>query len=299
LVAAGEAELVCLRYEDTDADGVPEWLALAHQPDAAPARLSAFVLEEELFYPLAPAPVEPGDPDYGLGQYAVCDLQVRDVNADGRSEIAIFGHAEENRTLLHLYVWEGEGYRLLGAFKGDAGIRFENADGDLADEIIEGHRDTAAPSLAWQVIFTWDGQTYGWTSDRWGWFYLDRPHAYPTHQPEYALVSFYLALDDRDLPGAYGLMTEAARATRPYEAWADGFATTLAVEAGNVSRLSGVGDENNARVSAIVTSWDNEGGRVVARLWEVEWSVVRTEGGWRLADGTTTLLDSWEAPYWE
>jgi hypothetical protein len=27
--------------------------------------------------------------------------------------------------------------------------------------------------------------------------------------------------------------------------------------------------------------------------------VVRTEGGWRLADGTTTLLDSWEAPYWE
>ncbi len=295
--AAEDADVVCLRYEDTDGDTEPEWLALTHQPEAGP-RLSAFVIDGETFYALPAAQPEPGDPDYGLGEYATCEVEVRDVNADGRPEIAVFGHAEQNETLLHLYVWEREQYRLLGAFQGNAEVAFEDADGDLAEEIIEGHHDTAAPALAWHVVFTWDGQTYGWTSDRWAWFYLDRPHTYPTHKPTYALISFYLALDDRDLPGAYALLTEGTRAARPYGDWADGFATTLRVDVGAVHQVPGVGDENNARVAAQVLSWDNEGGRVMVRTWEAEWATVRTADGWRLTDGTMTLLDEWEAEYW-
>ncbi len=296
--AAGDGDLLCLRYEDTTGDGRPEWVALVHQPQANPPRLSAFVLHEETFYPLTSALVEPGDPDYGLGQYATCRMEIRDVNADGRPEIAIFGNSEPNRSLLHLYVWEGGEYRLLGAFRGTAEIFFENVYGELADAVVEGYRDSAAPSLVWQAIFTWDGQTYGWTSDRWAWHSLQRPQSYPTHRPEYAVVSFYLALHDRDLPGAYGLMTGGAQAARPYGEWARGFDTMLRVEAGNVSRISGGGEANDARVSAILHSWDNEGGRVVARVWEVEWWLVRTEGGWRLSDGSQVLLDSWDVPYW-
>ncbi|HQH39343.1 MAG TPA: hypothetical protein PLH19_12525 [Anaerolineae bacterium] len=33
----GDAALLCLRYEDTDADGTPEWLAVFQQPTTPPA----------------------------------------------------------------------------------------------------------------------------------------------------------------------------------------------------------------------------------------------------------------------
>jgi hypothetical protein len=295
--AVAGTEPHCFRYQDADADGEPEWLALVHQP-GTPSRTSGFVLDGVDVHALYLPPPEPGDPDYGLGQYPTCEVEVRDVNADGRPEVAVFGHAEENETLLHLYVWEGGEYRLLGSFSGDGGVRFVDADGDLAEEVLEGYREDGAPNLTWYVVFTWDGQTYGWTSDRWGWFYLDRPHAYPTHTPEYAVVSFYLALDDRDLPGAYALMSPDAQASRPYEDWARGFATMVQVHVGSVHQIPGVGDANNARVAAMVISWDNVDGRVMAKVWDAEWSVVRAAGGWRLEAGSMDLLDTWEAEYW-
>ena len=292
---AGSASLICMRYEDTDGDGMPEWLAVVHQPEE---RLSAFVLDGDVTYPLTPMQPEPGKRDIGLGQYAACEVTVRDVNNDGRPEVAIFGHADANETLMHLYVWDEGSYRLMGAFRGTSGVFFEDADGDLAEEIIEGHRDQGASDLTWHVIFTWDGQTYGWTTDRWRWTTLRRPHAYPTYRPEYAVISFYLALNDRDLPGAYALLSPEAQAGSPYETWAAGFDRTLRVDAGSVRPLSGVGDETHRRVVAMVTAWDNEEGRVVGRTWDVEWETVLTPDGWRLGSGTTNLLTTWDAPYW-
>ena len=291
----GGATLVCLRYEDTDADGAPEWLALAHQ-ESDPPRLSAFILDGETVYPLEPAQPKPGIPDVGLGQYATCEVDVRDVNADGKPEVAIFGHARENETLLHLYVWDGSGYRRLGFFSGDAGVRFMDTDGDLAEEIWEGYREKGAPSLAWYAIHTWQDQTYGWTSERYSWYFLDRPHTYPTHKPEYAVIAFYLALNDRDLPGAYALLL--SQEGRTYATWALGYATTVEVGVGGVHAIPGTVDESSARVAAMVTSWDNEGGIIVGRLWNVEWSAVRTAEGWQLSSATAEKLDEWVAKYW-
>ena len=290
--------LVCLRYEDTDGDGVPEWLALAHQ-NAIPPRLSAFVLDGEARHLLEPASPEAGKPDVGLGQYPTCEIEVRDVNADGIPEIAIFGHADNNETLLHLYTWDDatpSGYRRLGYFSGNAGIRFMDRDGDLEEEIWEGHREREAPSLAWYVIFTWEEQTYGWTSDRFDWYALNRPQTYPTHKPEYAVIAFYLALEDRDLPGAYNLLFP--QEDRNYETWALGFATTARVSVGSVHTIPGTETENSARVAAMVRSWDNEGGMIIGRLWDTEWTTVRTGDGWRLTSATAELLEEWAATYW-
>ncbi len=291
----GDATLLCLRYEDATGDGAPEWLAVAHQT-TNPPRLSAFVLDGDAFYPLEPASPADGKPDVGLGQYPTCEVEVRDVNADGMPEIAIFGHADNNQTLLHLFVWNGAGYRRLGFFSGDAGVRFMNVDGDLEDEIWEGYRERSAPSLAWYVIFTWEEQTYGWTSDRYGWYALNRPQTYPTHKPEYAVIAFYLALDDRDLPGAYNLLFPQEE--RTYETWAHGFATTVQVGVGSVHTIPGTVTENSARVAAMVTSWDNEGGVIIGRLWDTEWATVRTAAGWRLTHATAELLEEWTATYW-
>ncbi len=290
-----DATLICLRYEDTDADGEAEWLALYHRT-APISRNDAFVWDEGDLYPLEPARPKPGLPDVGLGEYPTCELDVRDVNADGTPEIAIFGHARENETLLHLYAWNGTKYRRLGRFSGDGGVRLTDEDGDLAEEVWEGYRVADAPSLVWYAIFTWDGLTYGWTSDRYDWFSLKRPHAYPTHKPEYAVVSFYLALDDRDLPGAYALLTP--REGRSYETWALGYATTVKVTVGDAHIIPTASDAQNARVSAMVTAWDNEGGTIIARLWNVEWATTHTEAGWRLVEATAEKLDEWPVTYW-
>jgi hypothetical protein len=94
-------------------------------------------------------------------------------------------------------------------------------------------------------------------------------------------------------------MTGDAQAVRPYDAWAQGFDRTLRVDAGSVHRLPDVGDESHARVATLVTSWDNEDGRVLVRSWDIEWETVLTPDGWRLNGGTMDLLTTWEAPFWE
>ena len=296
IVATGEGRLeaagvepLCLRREDTDNDGESEWVGLYVQP-GEPPQLMAFVLDGETWHDLRALEGE----KHGLGEYPTCELEVRDVNADGRSEILVWGHADTGIELLHIFAWDGATYVLLAPFEGEAGVRLENSDGDLVEEVSVSY--DAGDGLVWEAIFTWDGANYGWTWERYGWFYLDRPHVYHTDTPEHVVISFYLAIDDRDVPGAYGLLSPSAQAAQPYEAWAVGFVTTIAAEVGGVHELSRSGD--TATVTAQVRAYDNEDGRVVATLWDVQWTVVRTPDGWRLESGTTSQLDRWEAVYY-
>lgn len=292
---ADGAEIVCIRYEDTDADGEPEWLALTHRAGSETTRLEGFILDGEAAYELTPALHKPGTPDVGLGQYATCELVVRDVNYDGTPDVGIFGHAEGNETMLHLFTWDEDRYRRLGFWSGDAGVRFMDADGDLEEEIWEGFRVATAPSIAWYVVYTWEDNTYGWTSDAYDWYTESRPQTYPTERADTAVMAFYLALNDRDLPGAYGLLLPDGRPA--YDAWAVGYATTLKVSAGGVHTIPGASGESRARVAAMVRAWDNEGGVILGRLWNVEWETVRTEGGWRLVSSTAEQLDEWTVDY--
>jgi hypothetical protein len=267
-----------------------------------PSRLTAFVRDVDVddvndagtWYDLRPLEKEAGEKDYGLGEYPTCELEVRDTNADGRAEILVWGHAETSTGLLHIFVWDGADYTLLGAFEGDAGVRLGNSDGDLADEISV--RYEANGDLVWEAVHTWDGTNYGWTWERYDWFYLDRPHPYLTDTPEHAVISFYLAIDDRDVPEAYGLLSGFAQANQSYNAWALGFATTVATEVGVVHEQTRNG--GTATVAAQVLAYDNVDGRVVATLWDVVWTVVQTDAGWRLASATTEQLDQWELEYY-
>lgn len=293
---AGDARLVCLRYEDVDADGAPEWIALTHQESGPASRLGAYVLDGDVHFTLEAAPPGPGTADVGFGQYATCEIVTRDINADGIVEIAISGHADGNRTLLHVFAWDGAGYRRLGFFYGNAGVRIVDVDGDLEEEIWEGHRIQGAPSLTWNVVFTWENDSYGWTSEHYDWYFADRPQAYPTHGPDYAVIAYYLALGDRDLPGAYDLLSPQTRAA--YESWALGYATTMRVSAGSAHTIPGTVGDTTARVAVMVRAWDNEGGVLVGRLWNVEWDTVQTDAGWRLSAATSELLEEWTVSYW-
>jgi len=300
VVAKGQARLgaagvdpLCLRWEDTDNDGEPEWVGLYLQPGESP-QLAAFVLDGETWHDLRPLEKEPEKKDYGLGEYPTCELEIRDTNADGRVEILVWGHAGVSTGLLHIFAWDGTSYVLLAAFEGEAGVSLENKDGDLADEVIVGY--DAGNDLVWEAVHTWDGANYGWTWERYAWFYLHRPHAYRTGTPEHTVISFYLAVDDRDIPGAYGLLSGSAQAAQSYEVWALGFATTVAAEVGAVHELAR--GEDTATVAAQVRAYDNVDGRIIATVWDVEWTVVWTPDGWRLESATTKLLDRWELDYY-
>jgi hypothetical protein len=288
LQAAG-VDPLCLRWEDVDGDGGAEWIGVHLQP-GEPPRLRAFVLDGDVWYDLAPLEGE----KYGLGEYATCELEIRDANADGKIEILVWGHAATSTDLLHIFAWDGAGYALVAPFEGVRGVRLENTDGDLADEVVVGY-DTGS-SLVWEAIYTWDGTSYGWTWERYVWLHLDRPHAYLIDKPDHAVISFYLAVDDRDLPGAYRLLSPTAQASRSAEEWMVGFVTTVAVEVGAVHEISRSGDV--ATVVAQVQAYDNVDGRIVATLWDVEWLVVQTAGGWRLESATTAQLDQWELGYY-
>jgi hypothetical protein len=298
-IAAGDAwlesagvEPLCLRREDTDGDGQLEWLGL-YVTAEAPGQLAGFVLDGDAYHELKPQDAC----EYGLGEYAVCELERRDVNNDGRQEILVWGHAEMATELLHLYQWDGTTYWLLGFFRGDAGVRLEDGDGDLIDEVVETYGVEGWDGLAWEAVYTWDGANYGWTWERYAWFYLDRPHAYRSDRPQYAVISFYLALDDRDLPGAYRLLSRATYPWVDYVSWAAGYDTMVAVDAGAVLEISRGAD--SALVAAQVRQVDNVDGLVVAVLWDVECTVLRTSQGWLLAQVDASELGEWRLDYYE
>jgi hypothetical protein len=290
LLGDREVEPLCMRWEDADDDGEPEWVGLYLRP-AEPPRLEGFVLDGEAWHTLA----APSEDEGGLGTYATCELEVSDVNTDGKTELLIWGHTVDGIDLLHIFVWDETGYDLLASARGDAGVDVEQIDGDLAREIVA--RYDAGDGLAWEQVHTWDGTHYGWTWERYAWLYADHPHAYPTHSPVRVVISFYMALDDRDLPAAYALMTPGGDRSPSYERWAAGFDTMLAVEIGSVHEIGRTGDA--ATVTALVRSYDNLDGYVVGRLWDVTWSAVRTHGTWRLeGQARNEELDRWEAVYY-
>lgn len=279
-------EPLCLRWEDVDADGGAEWVGLYFREG-----LQAFILDGGVWHDLLPQ----AGSKYGLGEYATCELDVRDVNADGRIEILVWGHAGTSTDVLHIFVWDGAAYTLVAPFEGEAGVRMENADGDLLEEVSV--RYDSARDLVWEAVYTWDGKHYGWTWERYVWRYLDRPHTYLADTPEHVVISFYLAIDDRDVPAAYGLLSADAQAAQPYDGWAAGYASTIAAEVGSVHE-QGERSEGAATVVAQVRAYDNVDGRVVVSLWDLTWTTVQTSGGWRLSSAAGTQLDQWEASYY-
>jgi hypothetical protein len=293
LTARGRAKLeargvdpLCLRWDDTDGDGEAEWIGLHFS-----GGLQAFVLDGEAWYDLQPL----AGATYGLGAYPTCELEIRDVNADGTVEVLIWGHAGTSTDLLHIFIWDGVTYVLLAPFEGEAGVQLVDNDGDLIEEVLV--RYDAGSDLVWEAVYTWDGAHYGWTWERYSWRYLDRPHAYPTDTPERTVISYYLALDDRDTPAAFDLLSlEAQTIWGPYDAWAAGFATTVALEVGSVHEQSR--SDGSATVIAQVRAYDNVDGRVIASLWDVTWTAVRVDSGWRLDRVSGTQLDEWEATYY-
>jgi hypothetical protein len=281
---------LCLRWEDTDGDANPEWLGV-YLRSGDPPQLEGFVLDGPTWYELRAVEAE----QHGLGEYSTCQLELDDINLDGKVEIAIWGHAGTTIDLLHLFVWRGSRYEEIGSFQGDAGLELVDVNNDLGQEIIVRHN--AGDGLAWETIHAWNGTDYVWTWERYRWLHADHPYVYLSDSPVHTAISFYLALNDRDLRAAYGLLGAEDKAAQPYREWAEAFHTTLGVEVGSVHEIEREG--NKATVTAQVRSYDNFDGYIIGRLWDVTWLMVRENGTWRLDRATNEQLSQWEAPYFQ
>jgi len=290
VIASYGVEPICLQQGDADDDGTAEWVGL-YMEQGDPPRLRGFVLDGGDWHELRP----PTEAEGGMGTHPTCRLVVQDVNGDGRTELMIEGRKAGNVDLLHIFVWGEDAYGLLASFQGDAGVELEDTDGDLIPEILA--RYQAGSGFAWEAVHTWDGSHYGWTWERYTWLHADRPHVLGADQPRNAVISHYLALDGRNLPDAHRLQSAEPQGGKSYQAWAVGFATTLGIEVGSVREIERAGDA--ARVTAQVRAYDNERGYAVGRLWDVTWTLVLEEGGWRLQESKADLLDEWEAAYYE
>jgi hypothetical protein len=280
-VQAAGVDALCLRSDDLDGDGEREWIG-TNLATGNGTRLAAFVLDGDVWYELAPLEGS----DNGLGRAPACDVEIRDVNGDGIREILVWGQAEPSTRILHVFAWDGGSYALLSSFEGNAGIRVISG-GEVADGIAVTYK--VRHGFAWEVEYAWDGAAYGWIWDRYVWLYPREAHVYTTDTPEYTVISYYVALGERDLVGAYSLLSDASRGAQSYDEWIDQFATVVSIEAGSVQELPGA-TEGSATVGAYVRVCQNTEGRTRLALWDVEWQAVSGSAGWRLLQGTPTLL---------
>ncbi|MDF1515219.1 MAG: hypothetical protein P1S60_15530, partial [Anaerolineae bacterium] len=69
------------------------------------------------------------------------------------------------------------------------------------------------------------------------------------------------------------------------------------IDAGGTHIIPGSETADRARVAAMVTAYDNLGGVVIRRIWNVEWDTVRTDQGWQLLTSTAELLEEAKAAY--
>lgn len=281
------AEPLCLEAGDTDGDGRMEWVGTYLSQAGDGQRLEAFIIDDGQWFDLLPLEKS----RFGLGEYAACEIELLDANVDGRLDILTWGHAGSSTDLLHVFTWDGIEYPLLAAFEGPAGVYLDAKNGGEAPDIVVRYRSSA--NLAWEAVYTWDGSNYGWTWERYDWYHSRRPHAYQATTPENAVISFYLALNDRDLPAAYELLSRQRKDTTPADEWFSGYSSTVAVEAGSVHEVSR--SPKQAVITALVKSYDNESGRIVGRLWSSRWTCIRADGEWRLDEADQDLLQSWEA----
>jgi len=236
-----------------------------------------FVLDGETLYTLSP----PDTLGVGLGEHPTCNLQMRPLSP--YPVILVWGDAGAHVSLLHLFRWDGRAYQAVGAFGGDGGVYFAAPDSGsgLPQEIIvrqRGDPDRFDREAVWQ----WDGERYRLDRSRYVFSALRGSKApYPDRSPGDAVISFYLAINERDLPGAYALLTPQAQADRPRERWYAGFATTLSVEVNEIRTISETA-EDTATIVVRIRAQDNLGTRIKTTRWEVTWTVVATPDGWRL-----------------
>jgi len=269
--AAG-IEPFCLILGDTDGDGEKEWVGLHQERAGDWAGVQGFVLDGDQFYPLGG--LESAEPSSMvgcvLGDDALPALAIRDVNADGKTEIIAGGQNRDGQSQMSIFLWDPQGeYRLLAYFSGSESIAARDKDGDGALEIIVVNR--VGPGVLFEEISVWDGTRYVLSRGR----YL-RSSSYAgalsVSTPEQALMAFYLSLEARDVATAYGLLAPAMQERQKYDAFLLSQAAVDSFELGELRRI-------------------REGGEIVVlsgRLWLTKTSANRAsresyQGEWRLA----------------
>lgn len=96
-------------------------------------------------------------------EFSVFDIEVKDVNADGRPEILVSTPVGAHAESMYAFHWDGSEYKQIGDFWSDApSIEVRDLDGDGICEVRTVCRNYDKNPLAdsFVKIFHWDGNEY-------------------------------------------------------------------------------------------------------------------------------------------
>jgi len=274
--AAG-MEPFCLQLADTDGDGQKEWLGLIEGRGGEVVGIRGFVLDDGRLHMLG-GQGESAASGATLGDDPLCQLSVRDLNADGLAEIAAAGQRQDGSKQLSVFVWDEAGaYRLVAQFGGSERAELQDDDRNGVAEVVVANR--AGPGVALEEISAWDGRQYVSSFSR----YVQAPAfqgVLPSGTPEQALIGFYLSLQRQDMAAAYEFLSPAMRQRQGYEPFLLSAAAVARFDLGEVRRGEPAGDAVTLTGPLQVHKIAN--GRAQQERYSGEWRLLQTEAGWRI-----------------
>jgi hypothetical protein len=275
--AAGR-EPFCLLLSDTDGDGEKEWVGLEHRLSAGQAGVSGFVLDGTRFFALGESDGGPTEAGLSLGDDAICELSVHDINADGRAEIVAFGQSLDGARQLSLFQWDNAAkYRLLGRFAGAHGVDMLNEDAAGAVEVIVSNRYSG--DIVLEEVSVWDGRQFVHSRSRYA-RQAGAGSAGASSTPEQALIHFYISLQERDMGTAYEYLSPTMRDRQSYEAFLLSQAAVRRFELGEIKRVRDTGDAITLAGTLLLTRVDNA--RLAQEHYAGAWQMQLTEADWRI-----------------
>jgi hypothetical protein len=279
-----QSQLVHALAADTDDDGVEETVLLYRDNDRQDSFIRGLVAEPPT--PLTPTPSPSAEtivfPDvYWLGTGSAVELfqasweriEVEDINRDGKSEVLLEGQWDEETAAIHVFQWDGAGYRTLLSFRARGDLSASGKDGPLEFYSLE-------DSFPRSSIITVGSAR--WSKGRYEVLHstiweTDAPTV--ADHPEAALVHTYQALADGDAAAARYWWSESLRD----QVDANTLDQRLELLPGLLlERVELLQETDTSAIAAVSLRWNDPTSGAMLRSDDEVWELARQAEGWRL-----------------
>ncbi len=264
------ARVVDASEVDTDGDGLSELLVI--YSDGGSGR--GLVIRREgptgRAYPLgADKPVE-------LFRDSWTGNTVRDINADGKTEIMVEGVVKGSATTVSVFQWNGSAYVTLLSLTGTQGVAIDDPQARDVFDFTALQLLFERSAIMRATHAEWKDNAYALGSDVL--FLLGPPDR--TNYPEEAVLAYYTYLGKDEPEQMAALLAEPLKSKTTLKALQD---LSRSVDEVSVAALR-VDDEkgDSAQVTADVVLTEHDGGK--AQSAQQVWRVVKANGQWWLAE---------------
>jgi hypothetical protein len=278
------SQLVHAQAVDTDDDGVEETLLLYRDSDRVDAFIRGLIAEPPT--PQTPTPTPSDDaialPDvYWLGTGAAVELfqkswdglSVQDINGDGKSEILLQGHWDDETSAVHVFQWDGQRYNTLLSFRARGELSVSSSGGQTVFESLE--RSFPRSSIITRGSARWiDGRYQVLHDTTW-----EADALREATYPEAALLHTYEAFAQGDAATARLWWSDDLRAQVDEETLVE---RLMRMPSLRLERLELLEETESAAEAAVTLRWTDPASGSIERSGSEYWELIRQAEGWRL-----------------